>query len=406
MSQKQAVVIGIVFLLSLGGGLALATSIHRIVSGEEAEQRQLATLQAHCQDRPASNACLGKYVIEEIQTEGLAAGFAMMKVWYTHAPEFRPVCDVFTRYLGAAVYAENPDYTTLTYTEESVWCNYGFYHGYMGASMAAESDLAQGAAFCSYVGEQLKTRAPGAQSECFRALGYAIVLRAAAEEKNTKTIAETSVRMCADRSQTPLDLRLCEEGVFSQLGQIIARGDYGLVSKENPLWLCDEQPSDRQNLCYATMKWLPYVSLGVKEQDITTGFNILKTHYREEEMRELSKTIEQLIFTFAYGDARRGTALPAAESYERGIRACAALPTAFIKHCIRGFGLGLAKGGMPGEMHTDVLAFCKMTASIPDYLMKDCAHSSMEYFERYYPRETFARICEEFEAALGTSCTR
>ncbi len=404
MSLKKTDLAVTILFIGIVGLLILSPYIHlpRFLISKEAHYVQ--TLEEHCGNRPTQYNCLEPFVTETIRTEGLDAGLEMIKAWYLHTPEFRQFCDAFTRYVGVAAEKKIKDYEALTYTEKSVWCNYGFYHGYMQAYMAEVQDVEKGTAFCTHIGEKLHDSAPGAQSECFRALGYAIVLLTGAKEKDISKIAETSVKQCRTHAKEPLDVRLCEEGVFSELGQVIATGEYGAISKDNPLWLCDQQQNDMQTICYATMKWLPLISFDIRGEDIIPGFKKIEERYSEQEIQELSKTIEQLVFTLAYNQARRGTSLPAAENYKKGTDACAALPSMFLNQCISGFGFGLAKGGKPGEQYHEVLAFCEETSKIPGYPVKECAPSSLEYLGRYYSHELFKKVCTEFETSVGTSC--
>lgn len=401
---KQSTKRKYIIFLGICSALVLSIYVYGIIN---ARVRHITELAKNCNGKQVRNyKCVEPFITKVIQTEGLTAGFKMIKAWYVYTPEIRPYCDALSRYVGSAVEKKIPDYKTLKYEEESVWCNYGFYHGYMEAYMAETKDIKKGAEFCKYIGNELGTSAPGAQSECFRALGYAITSITASKEKDIQSIARDSIKICSEQAEKSLDIRLCGEGIFSELGRIVAGGGHGNVPLSNPLWICDQQKPEIKMLCYGTMKWLPFITLGVQQDDVSTGYKKIQKVYTEKQMESpaLKETIGQVLFTLAYNDGLRSTALASNEGYEKQIKLCQSISESYLDQCIRGFAFGLGKGGVPGEQYHQVIDFCKKTSEIPGFPIKNCPLSAIEYLGRYYPPDLYKKMCKEVIKTLGSVC--
>src|SRR4051812_46346995 len=87
----------------------------------------------------ADSTCVRDLVAGTATKDGLQKGFKLVEAWYASEPAFRSRCSSFVDTVGAAVAKSIPDYRSITFTPESVDCDYRFFQGYLTVLLASST---------------------------------------------------------------------------------------------------------------------------------------------------------------------------------------------------------------------------------------------------------------------------
>lgn len=393
----------LIALIVIGIALALAVSVHMFGASTVSEQRYI--VQQEC-DNPDKNSsfqwCAILALKKKIVADGLPAGMHTLRTWYTSSEVLRPMCDRVMRGVGLEIGKSGVDYRSLDITKESVWCNYGFYHGYITAVMSDTSDIQKGFEICDYVGSKLSSTAPGARPECIRAVAYGISDVLGSQYKDPESIAQKGVSICTERKLQKEEFTDCVMGIFAELGRMLASGDHGQIKDQHYLYICDNFSDDIATICYGGFKWFPLEVLGVGQLDVVDGYKTMVQKLGTK-LKAEQNTVGQLIYTLSYNQALNAMATSSRSQYQEGIDQCMSIPEYFMQPCINAYALGVAKGGLPGSQYHEVAAFCKQAESIP-YDPKECLKDAAAYLKVFYSADVLRSACSEFEKKLNVSC--
>ncbi len=347
---------------------------------------------------PLDLKCAKEVVVAVVSTNGLDAGFRIIKGLYDTKPRFRPFCHKFAMDVGAAVYQKFPDYTKLSYTPLSVTCNYGFYQEYPRSLLLATGDIKKAKEFCEYVGKELGRSVPAAEEECFRGIGRGLPFIDKSSIGDTRRMAKFATDTCKDISSNQGNYGNCLSGAFNQLARETVAKNYGLaVNESDPLWLCKEQSKEIQLQCYGNFKWVDVPKVDEKN-DVPSAFKSTIDTYATNS----STTARSILWTIAYKEGIESTA--GNISYDGIIQSCAILPSPFQTDCVVGFSVGLAKHSFPGRQHEAVIDFCQKVQANEALKTSDCASQAIEYLRGFYSPDQSTKMCSDFKKKLGVIC--
>lgn len=375
-------------------GIALCLCL--VATGIFAGYREFA-LQRSVASCNGSEDCFQRMVLGTVAHQGLGDGFELLGTIYQDTPSFRGECSNFALALTEILYTRYPDYTQLRLTPDIVWCNYGFLQQYPQSLLLATKDPRQAKAFCGYVADSIGSSVPGAEAECYRGIGRGLPFIDPASSGNPERMAAFALRECNTLTSDPSDNGACISGLFNIIGRSEVAQQFGLsIDAADPMHLCKVQTDpDARSRCFGNYK-ATVISMVNVTDTISAEKNIM-TLYGES----ASSSADDAMWTLGYEWAR--TKLVAGGPFVPAIEACRILSAPFMRDCIQGMSVGLAKHGIPGEQHVLMTAFCKSArAAIPALTAADCpSMQAVGYIRGFYSPDEFRGAYNYMERQLG-----
>jgi hypothetical protein len=374
----------VLFLILLGVGVVVQHE------GAVSEQRIISACNG-------SVACFKNIVLNDISRHGLTSGFELVGTIYKDTPSFRGNCSNFTLDLTQALYTKYPDYTRLQLSPEVVWCNYGLLQQYPQSLLLATKNIQQAKGFCEYVADSIGNSVPGAEAECYRGIGRGLPFIDPASAGNPERMAVFALQQCKELTSDPSDYGTCLSGLFNIIGRSEVAGQFGLsLDSADPMYLCKIQTDEEaRNRCFGNYK-ATVISM-VDVADTTAAQKKIMALYGPD----ASSSTDDAIWTLGYEWAR--TKLVMGEPFEPAIDACRALSVPFMRDCIQGISVGLAKHGIPEEQHVLMTAFCKAArTAIPMLVPADCPSlQAVGYIRGFYSPAAFKSAYAYMQKELG-----
>lgn len=385
MKRHRTIIIGLLFFAGL-----VATGV--LWAGDVRQDR----LMSRCDGTivtPAKTQCWEDVVRESLKTGGIEGAFRYITAAYTRYPDFAKTCHEMVHIVGQAAYSQFKTGKSVPLSERAAICSFGFYHGFMEMLVARKGTISEAQAFCEYVDQTLGTVTPGARLGCFHGIGHgATDVHNPAYFGNERALVASALPTCEAFARDGEQLKLCVTGIFDSISLAYYNdGENGLVmKKDDPLWLCHEQPDKYKEPCYLDM--MPAV-IWMGGHDLTRATPIVLTH-AEDKYKEIS------IKTLAENSVRFIMHKKPATAY---VSHCRALGDRFALHCIRGLGSGVMQFGPPGREHEGALAFCR--DQLLNWREQDaCMEEVLSYVRIRYGKQVVRRICGDMEEAYRRYC--
>ena len=235
-------------------------------------------IQKRCETKNEKIICWYNAIDAELQKGGLEAAFIMMENLYDNDPSFASGCHDITHILGEAAFRKFDEGGEVNTTPYSVFCSYGFYHGFIEAMLHSGQDYGQVISYCKQA-EKILARditSPQALVNCFHGIGHGIfdTLPVSYWGKEDVMINEV-LKFCHTLEKENEEFALaCAKGAFNALTNAYAFGNYRVqIDTENPFRLCRAQSTRIDKIAC-------YVDLGVyvtNRMDVEQAVQIIET---------------------------------------------------------------------------------------------------------------------------------
>lgn len=328
--------------------------------------------------------CWNDVLASLLRRNGLGASFDMIVTLSNVNPLFARNCHDFSHKLGAAAYTLFSQQEKLEFdlTGKTMYCSFGFYHGFMETLMAKTGDFIKAPAFCTYVDRELSRKSPNAILACYHGIGHGFAESQGDHAwRDEDTIIKRSLAQCETITTDDHLLYLCATGIFDSVAIAYYNNLYGLaMKKEDPLRICYAQPTNYKEPCYKEMMtailWLGDHTLA--------GSAPYVEQFAEEEYAP--RSIQALADSSIRGVLARH------EDYTKNLSVCRSLRPNLRLPCVRGLAEGFLQFGPPGNEYEGALQFCN--ASPLEREERDiCFQGALFYAAQKYPRETVQEIC-------------
>jgi hypothetical protein len=334
-------------------------------------------------------------VLSTFEDKGLDASFDVLSRLYNEEPSFSAFCHDITHRIGEAAYFLFSRNENFAVTPKTAYCSYGFYHGFMESLLSRTGDLKKTREFCEYVDKQLADKAPDATLQCYHGIGHGAADIIVAKERSTwgneRKMVGPALKICEETARTQTQMSRCATGVYNAIAVFYTTNQYQLsMNKNDPLWLCHEQPEKYKAECYLSMNTALLAF---------TGLDFSKAARYIEDIAEDDHAMRAILNLAA----PMGTKNMNVKDHTEQITACRSLQERLRNPCIQGYAFGFLEHGEPGVEYIKPLNFCEQ-----DVLREDEQVSCFEYIFSYlrlwYPREKATRICETFEGERRDFC--
>lgn len=330
-----------------------------VVLGDAGETRK------SCLETAASttNVCYEDELILTLQRDGLGAAFDLIKTWYRDEPSFQPKCHDVLHLLGPAAYERyEKDHTTIT-RAETMYCGYGFYHGFMEAMIFAKGpgNYDEVRAYCAAM--RRGPRLDNFSASCYHGVGHAIFdSLSGALWGDDARMAAAGVASCEQVFGDEEEELQCASGVYNALDIAYQTRSYNLAfDVQDPLKVCAAQEKKYQPNCYI---FIGVGALRYLELDREESLRFIRS------IPDAESRVETL-FGYVTDEVRRAIA-------DIDLVAFASLCESFIQGderdaCVRGVVASLRESGRPEEEYKKMFAFCGV---LTDSTLRLTCHST------------------------------
>jgi len=221
----------------------------RIVVRGEPGQTAAACLESRRGD-PLTPECWEAEMVDALKDGGLTLAFSRVNELYLGEPAFRRNCHDVMHILGTAAFREFKTSNDIVTEPETVYCGYGFYHGFIEAMWVVNgmSDFSTVRTYC----ERTETEGSAASGPCFHGIGHAVFDSLPGTLWRDRDAMTTSALSACMSALFDTQARAsCASGVFNALANAMSSGDYYLSFEGfNPDSFCSTFDPLIQEVCY------------------------------------------------------------------------------------------------------------------------------------------------------------
>ncbi|MBI3335698.1 MAG: hypothetical protein HY001_04325 [Candidatus Portnoybacteria bacterium] len=361
--------------------------------------KEVAEVNQECKHLSLSDAssseklqCWEKLMQLAVKHEGLKGAYEIFGKLYQREPLFAQNCHDFNHILGEAAYERFIQGKDFFVTGETIFCSFGFYHGFMQSLVGETGDIDRAREFCSYVDARLKGKTTHAGLACYHGIGHGFIdehyQKAQGDER---AMVKPALKLCEEVSQTGEQLFFCATGVFDSISYAYYNHLYGLTMSQNdPLWLCREQPERYKLPCYADsmpgLLWLGGHDLARSAAYIE---DVQEDIYAIRAMRSLADDSVRF-----FQDRK---------DYARPVFICRSLQKRLKEACISGLAGGYMQFAQPRYEYIDGLKFCRAKILTTEERVT-CFKEVIGYAKQLYPREKLHQICKKIDEPYQIFC--
>lgn len=337
--------------------------------------------------------CWKRYFRWLTRTYGVKHAFEVLSHVYETYKPFVPTCNDVTHHIGGQAYGRYIGKLEEVLTPETVFCNAGFYHGFMEVFVSSTRDVSRAASFCEYIEERMGNLTILASHGCYHGIGHGIMetlgVHTLGDWEQAAVLLEETDQICSQFETRRY--RSCVNGAFNAtVVHMLTSTDAVERSEESPYWLCpllDEEFLKKN--CYEAMT--PFV---------------VQAH---SSFRDIIGTITPLVpdayFDQALHNATQGWAysVAAADNWSEEIAVCDGLPDARSSLCLDMFVKSLIDNGEPGAEYRNGLRFCG-DSRLDDVQREHCEMTVAQYATEYYSHGDPGEVCSMMPEAVKQFC--
>jgi len=346
--------------------------------------KEIAGWVSECQkpSEAAKTQCWEDVIRRVVKERGVKTTFDLISAIHDADPQFAQTCHAMVHIVGQQAYGEFRTTGTVALSPKAAICAFGFYHGFMEMLVARKGTIIQAREFCDYVDKTLGSETPNAKFGCAHGIGHGStdIHNPQFSGKERELVAQ-AIPNCEAFARDDHELTLCATGIFDSIALAYYNdGENGLVmKKDDPLWLCREQPKKYKEACYRDM--MPAV-IWMGEHDLPKAAAIVFAHAEEAYKVFALEPLAENSIRFIVNKKPITAYLPF----------CRSLAGDAYEACIRGLAAGVMQFGHPEKEYEDALAFCKDDA-LTDAEEDICMKRILDYAKGRYSAKRVAAIC-------------
>lgn len=344
----------------------------------------------------AFDRCTYEKVEHLAETKGVDAAFQLFKE--TYATGANLVCHWTAHLIGEVAFEEYRKGHMFNITNETSYCGYGFYHGFMELMLRENPDPGLAISFCEDVGEVLGQEG---RDNCYHGIGHGFTQEPPPQWTwgDGMAMAEPGLAVCEQLlGDTPQDKwETCATGVFTVVADFHYKDKYGLSLNEeqDPFRFCREKVPERyQTACHG--EFAPKLDK-VLDWDVTRIPAIMAEV-------ENDRTREYAIRAVVGGMLQRD--IVNESQYEKYVTGCRTFATTHDqKACQKGVVWGFWLHGVPEEEYKRMLTLCSLPVMTEEE-RSFCYEVSFERFNAVYDAEKVENVCQQIPSVFRSNCSR
>ncbi len=342
-------------------------------------------------DYGAKQLCWYNQIKSEITRGGVVDALRLLGKLYKKYPGFAQGCHDVTHLIGKEAYFEYKNGKVFNFPEETSWCGYGFYHGFIETMLYKSTDYSEVVNFCESIKNNLKgnIEAPNAIYSCYHGIGHATF----DEQAPLLLGQEGKIVILAIKTCQKITLGLEEEknkqcvtGVFNALANAYTKSSYNLKMKSSdPVWLCRTQKGVNKQSCFMEvgLGWIN-LTMGNFNYKFLDGVKFIHSLGDVEGEKAL---IVSLVSDYVHLHQNE---LPVVDFAHN----CNLVGDAFEKSCIEGTELAFLNWGKPTQEYKKAIDFCKVN-ELSTSSRNACFSYLFKNLQNLYSQEKRVSICRE-----------
>lgn len=363
----------------------------RIVVTADGQKSEIETDCNKIKTGPSRSSCWDKEIRKTIAEKGIEAGFNFLQELYTIEKDTQINCHEWVHILGEESYKLYKQTGDITIREESSWCSYGFFHGFINGVVWDTGSLTEVVSFCNKATEKFGNSMRQIKSNCFHGTGHAGVDLLFEKKEYWGEYSKTAYsgfETCDLVFGTDPDINECYGGVIHGLRFSMRNEQNGMsygtsLDEKDPYFFCRNLNTRYQYACYAdfsSMFW-----------EIFNGNIQEATNYVLGEAIQDKNSIKRALRTMFTGWVERD--LPTS-NHMPSLVACRSVPTEYFDSCYMGILVGFIQHGEPKKLYEKAFAFCKSS----DHSEAETAYC----LDKFINLLTYEYSAEEIKVACDT----
>lgn len=348
-----------------------------------------ADFSAQCAQEAESKNCWISQLARSMDELGLEQTLQHVAFLYEHEPLFAGDCHDYLHRIGEKSFLLFTKHGEVLLTNETSYCGYGFFHGFIEAALHQTGSFAQAQEFC----KQAETTVTVVLADaCYHGLGHGIAAEVVADNGmwgKAQEIIDTSLTLCEQTIKDATKRARCASGAYMELATYIVEDQYNLgMGDGNPLLLCETV--QRYTLdCYSQMQ----VVFVARFKDNSSG---------------ALPFIEQ-ITSAAYAEVAVqsyfGSITNVRENGLKELEYCRTLQERLQQACLEGIALAYFLKGNPGQEYIQATAFCQ-AGFLEVEEASACNEFVLDYGSKRYSEEEYANICKQLPQTYQPRCAQ
>lgn len=345
-------------------------------------------------------ACWERELANTLEEDGVKAAFQeFSEIYRSYPEEFSSIgCHWMAHKLGETEYGEylkHKDFSKLEFPQETTYCGYGFYHGFLEHLLRDNPDYQLADSLCKELIGSLEEDVPRIRLNCYHAIGHGFVPEPIDLETwgNPRELVAPALTACGNIVES--DARQeCYQGTFNVIADWMWNNQFGLYyPKDTPLELCGTFGAYEINsACYyeVSMRLNPSV-----HNDITDAFD---TYISDIPDKLIAGTVLNSFAASALGQRITES------DFSDLVFECRELPDWIQKDCMKGLTGAFIAHGEPDVEYVKALDFCEQP-----FLFENerdiCYWNITRTFKGAYPRSKVEEICKEIPEPYVRYCS-
>lgn len=344
--------------------------------------------------------CWYKKIKIEMDRHGVESALKFLGALYRRYPSFAGSCHDVTHLIGGATYKDYKVGKKFTFSEETSWCGYGFYHGFIENMLTTKNGYKEARDFCetihdSPVGDIV---APIAMYSCYHGIGHATFdnhepgFVGVAREMVTPAISACEV---ATHDLEFEKTKQCVTGVFNALANAYGINNYGLIiDAKDPVGICRSQPEKYRKYCFSevAMTWINS-TMGHYDFKFEDGATYIQSIGDWEGEKSATNALAS-----EYGHLHQNSLTDADL-----IKNCRSIRENLFDSCMYGSLLAILNWGTPGAEYKRAISFCG-TSTLSNADKDNCFSYVFNDLPTHYSRNKLNAICKTVPPEYKEKC--
>lgn len=354
------------------------------------EQGTLDVLACEALESRQQIPCVVDAVVEAAKTVGIEEASGMVAEAIKELPSLENECHGIMHVLGEEAYILYKDGVSLDITERSTMCTYGFYHGFITATVLTEGSFDRAQEFCAYVNEELSSQGLDSQSECYHGFGHAVVDDHVSTQLLTATeVVDIALGLCSDLSSEDEQFRNCAGGVFNAVANIFTDHTYPwpeIAEANGEVVLCNAQAAALQETCFG---YFARAILADHRNELQQALYASQELVPEEHRVGL---VENMAAIFMVGEPNKA-------AMETHIATCRTLMPELRTACIAGLAVGVVQSVDPERFDTALSTVCAYEI-LDEEEKRACYSRVLANIAHLIPKDAFTAYCSGIPEGL------
>lgn len=366
--------------------LFIITAVYFFNDGKSGDEKSALLLTSYCNSSQENKKqCWEKQLIDILDQKNLNIAFDFISELYASESEFSKDCHPYMHIVGQYAYKKYYNDGKIDIGPKTIYCGYGFYHGFMEALILDGHNPKEAKDFCMNADKELSRFTNKTIVSCFHGIGHGTVDGSDPRAwGDSQAIIKPGLDICKAISDDDQIRFYCATGVFNSLAIALNNNSYNLKFSDNPYDSCYNLNEDySKQACYLEMN--THV-LRLADNDFSKAVkyinNIPEKKYVEPAMAQLAGA------AIAYGNDTRAEYAAVCRS------------TVISDSCLRGLVSGILEHGEPNREYEEVISFCE-NSNLNKEEKINCYSDLINLSKALYPSEKFREIC----GAIGPEFT-